>query len=605
MAKLDPGMGAALPRGVACGGVPPFDRHFFASDRVVSRIGTGALGAKAERLAAMQQILAAELPPGRWRGVELGIPRMVVLATDAYDAFLARNHLDETALAALCTLPDERIAHAFLHASLPADLVGDLRALAEHAHAPLAVRSSSLLEDSLRLPFAGVYQTKMIPNQDPDPGARFQALVEAVKLVYASTFFAAARGYRAAAGVPLSAEKMAVVVQEIVGRRHGDRFYPHLSAVARSYNYYPRPPATPDAGVADLALGLGKTIVEGGRCWSYSPRYPKAPAPFASAAALMHETQNRFWAVNMGPPPAYDPIAETEYLVEATLADAEYDDTLRDLVSSWDAAADRLRPGTGYDGPRVLDFAPLLLLNEYPLNDVVRALLAVCERVLGGAVEIELAATLPVAPGEGMRVGFLQVRPMATPGERVDVGAEEYAQGGLLLRSREAMGNGALDTVRDVVYVQPDRFEPRLTRDVATEVAALNRRLVAEGRPYLLIGFGRWGSSEPWLGPPVQWADVAGAAVIVEAATAGMNVEPSQGAHFFHNLVSLGVLYLTVREGRGDIDWAGLERQPAEGGQALLRHVRLPAPLRVRVDGRSRRGIVAWPEPGQGQGGAA
>ena len=574
------------------GQVPSFDRRFFRSAAVFSRIGGGGLGGKAEGLVRAHELLHAG-SLDRVDGIEVEIPRVVVLATDAFELFMARNRLAEIALSGES---DQRIAHAFQRADLPSELLGDLRAVAEEVHRPLAIRSSSRLEDALGRPFAGIYETKMIPNHQPDPMARFHRLAEAIKFVYASTFFRGARTYRRAVGVADGEESMAVMLQEIVGERHGDRFYPHVSAVARSYSYYPVGRAKPEDGVANLALGLGKTIVDGGVAWTYSPRHPRAPAPFASARQMMRETQSRFWAVNMGRPPAFDPTAETEYLTEGTLADAEYDGTLRYTASTYDADADRVRPGTGPDGPRVLTFAPLLELRDPPLNDVVAGLLEASAGALGTPVEIELAATLPTPRSPGARVGFVQVRGMVAPEERVEVAPEEMTGEGVLLASPRAMGNGTADDVRDVVYVRPEAFEARHTRGIAGEIDRWNARLLDEGRPYLLVGFGRWGSSDPWLGIPVTWSQVAGARVLVEATLPTMDVEPSQGSHFFHNLSSFGVLYFTVRhEGPGGVDWAWLDARPAVTESERLRHVRLDAPLSIRVDGRSGRGVVRRP----------
>ncbi|NIP83473.1 MAG: hypothetical protein GWM90_31295 [Gemmatimonadetes bacterium] len=572
--------------------VPRFDRRFFESDAVFSRIGEGGLGGKAEGLVRIRSALASRLG-GRVDGIEVGIPRVVVLATGAFDAFMKRNGLYDAALGGSS---DERLAHAFQTADLPSELLGDLRAVAEEVTRPLAVRSSSLLEDALERPFAGIYETKMIPNNQPDAAARFQRLVEAIKLVYASTFFRGARTYRRAAGIDDRDEKMAVMIQEIVGERHGDRFYPHLSAVCRSYSYYPIGRSKPEDGVVSLALGLGKTIVDGGLCWSYSPERPKAPRPFAGVQEMLQETQSRFWAVNMGRPPAYDPIAETEYLVEGDLADAEYDGTLRYLASTYDPASDRLRPGTGTDGPRVLDFAPLLQLRERPLNELVKALLETAEETLGREVEIELAMVLPPSRSAPARAGFVQVRPMMAPRETVELPADALRDERLLLSSERAMGNGVEDRIRDIVYVKPDDFEARHTPAIAAELERWNRELLAAGRPYLLLGFGRWGSSDPWLGIPVTWGQVAGARVIVEATLPAMDVEPSQGSHFFHNLSSSGVLYFTVRHDRGPgIDWDWLARREPVAETRWLRHVRTDASLEVRVDGRTGRGLVRLP----------
>jgi hypothetical protein len=373
--------------------VPRFERVFFESGEPFMRIGGGDYGGKAWGLVGARDGLDAQLDPDGFPHVKIEIPTTTVLTTEIFDAFMERNDLYETAFSGA---PDERIAHAFQRGDFPVEHVGDLRALVDQtAGRPLAVRSSSLLEDALAHPFAGIYETKMIPNNHADPSTRFKSIVEAIKFVYASTFFRAAANYVQATEKTLQDEKMAVVVQEVAGERFGDRFYPHLSGVCRSYNYYRAGAAKPEEGVVNLALGLGKTIVDGGVSWTYSPAHPKVRPPFASTGELMKNTQLRFWAVNLGKPPAYDPTKETEYLVEAGLEDADYDDALRFIASTYDPSRDRLSPGVGVKGPRVLDFAPCLDLELWPVNAVIKRLLEVFEREVGSAVEIEFAITFP------------------------------------------------------------------------------------------------------------------------------------------------------------------------------------------------------------------
>ncbi|HAH06455.1 MAG TPA: hypothetical protein DCM05_08005 [Elusimicrobia bacterium] len=571
---------------------PAFDRRFLDGVERFTCVGTGGIGGKASGLLGAHKLLKKSLGPSEFPGLRVEIPTLTVLATGVFDAFMERNALRKIALS---DLSDELIAEAFQKASFPAEFIGDLRALIEAVHQPLAVRSSSLLEDALSHPFAGVYATKMIPNNQPDADTRFKRLMEAVKFVYASTFFREAKDYIRATERRIEEEKMAVILQEVVGTRHDERFYPDLSGVARSYGFYRSGGAKPEDGVVNLALGLGKTIVDNGVCWAYCPAAPHAPPPFASASAQLSGTQSRFWAVNMGAPPAYDPSAETEYLVHAGLAEAEYDGTLRWTASTYDPESDRLSPGTGLQGPRALNFAPLLDLEEFPLNALLRRLLALCEEETGQKVEIEFAATFE--PGEA-RFGFLQVRPLALSHGFVDVAPEDLSGEGVLLASESALGNGELKDIRDVVFVKPDRFEAKHTRLIAGEVARMNDALVAEKRPYLLIGFGRWGSSDPGLGVPVGWGALCGAKAIVEATRPDMNVDLSQGSHFFHNISSFGVSYLCVRHDRGyAIDWPWLERQKTEAETEHVRHVRLGAPLRVKVDGRTGRGVIARESP--------
>ncbi|KPK00060.1 MAG: hypothetical protein AMS20_15420 [Gemmatimonas sp. SG8_28] len=573
--------------------VPAFDRRFFASSELCTAIGDGAVGGKARGLLLARDVLRKLEPDPAWE-IGVSIPRMIVVTTSVFDAFLDGNDLR---VIAASDAPDERIAHAFQRGSLPTGVLGDLRALVEDVHTPLAVRSSSLLEDAMHRPFAGVYATKMIPNDQPDADARFQRLVEAIKFVFASCFFRAAKRYRHAADRTNREEKMAVLIQEVVGRRYGSRYYPLLSGVAKSYNFYPSGAARPEDGVVNLALGLGKTIVDGGRCWIYSPTRPAAAPPYASARELLQQTQVRFWAVHMGSPPRFDPIAEEEFLIEGGLEDADYDGVLRYVASTYDPSADRLTPGTGRAGPRALDFAPILGLREIRLNDLLRCLLERCSGALAAPTEIEFALTIDPHEPPRAHLGFLQMRPMIVSDEVVDVPEEALHRPDVVVAAQRALGNGVDETVRDIVYVKPDGFESRHTRRIAAELAEHNDRLVADHCPYLLIGFGRWGSSDPWLGIPVEWGDIAGARVMVETTLPTMDVEASQGAHFFHNLSSFQVCYLTVHHAaEPGIDWSWLESLPAVQETTFVRHVRAPAPLLVKVDGRSGRGAV-WRSP--------
>jgi hypothetical protein len=582
----------ALPRAAD---VPRFDRRLFRGPESYSAIGSGALGGKAAGLLLAHEVLDGRPEWLRYPALEVGIPRLTVLATDLFDAFVERNRL----LDAVAGGTDDRpLATAFVRAELPEECVGDLWELAREARSPLAIRSSSLLEDALEHPFAGVYATKMIPNDQHRAEERFHKLAEAVKLVYASTYFAGSRAYRKAIGGESREEKMAVIVQEVVGRRHAQRFYPDLSGVARSYNFYPAGSARPHEGVVDLALGLGKTIVDGERCWPYSPAWPRARPPVASARELLDVTQTSFWAVRMGRPPVWDPTTEIEYLWRCSLEDAEHDGVLCRLASTWDAQGDRLRPGTASPGPRVVDFAPLLQFADVPLNEAVRGLLRLFSERLGTGVEIEFAATL--GGGEPSRLGFLQVRPMAAASEIVSLPENALEDAAVVVASERAMGNGESEPFRDVVYVRPEGFAARHTPAAAAEISTVNRRLVEARRPYLLVGFGRWGSCDPWLGIPVEWAQISGARAIVETEGEGLRAEMSQGAHFFHNLLSLQVPYLSVpSSGRARIDWDWLRGLPVAWDGERVRHATSPEPLRVLVDGRSGRGVVRR-DPGVG-----
>jgi hypothetical protein len=574
--------------------VPRFEGDFFGSGHGFTRIGRGALGGKATGLLRAREEILSRLDPEDHPYIEVEVPTTTILTTDLFDAFIERNHLEDFTTS---DLPDDRIANAFQKADLPAEFVGDLRALISCVHTPLAVRSSSLLEDDLEHPFAGVYGTKMIPNNEIEEDARFRRLVEAVKLVYATTFFAASKAYMRSIGCGLAEEKMAVIVQEVVGQRTGDRFYPCFSGVARSHNYYPTGHASPSDGVISLALGLGKTVVDGGLTWNFSPAYPAAPPPFNDIDQLLENTQTHFWAVNMGDPPPHDPIRETEYLVRPGLADAEADGALRYLVSTYTSESDRLNPGLEGRGPRALTFAPLLTSRLFGFNDLLKRLIEVSAEVLGTAVEIEFAVNLDRRDALPARVAFLQVRPMMVSGEKVEIAAEELTGDEVFLATENVLGNGATDGIRDVVFVRPEDFDPMATETIARDLEAINRELVDAALPYLLIGFGRWGTSDASFGVPVDWSQISGAKVIVEATLPNVQPELSQGSHFFHNLLSFRILYLTVEHDDAfEIDWKWLEGQPVIRSTEYVTHARLAAPLEVRVDGSSGRGVIVHNE---------
>ena len=578
------GQGRPLHKQVIMNDLEQFRRNFFDPKRRSTWIGEGSIGGKAQGLVFISDTLASDFPANLIPAMEVGIPAFTVIRTGVFDAFIDQNKLRKIAYS---SAPDDAIAHEFQRATLPAEILGDLRGIIDSTHTPLAIRSSSLLEDALHQPFAGVYITKMIPNSQPDPDERFRRLTEAIKLIYASTVFSSAKDTIRAAGKNPEDEKMALLVQEVVGTRFGERFYPHVSGVARSYHFYAMGRARPEHGVASLALGLGKTIVDGGNCWTYSPAFP-ALRPPVTTSELLKQTQARFWHINMGKPPEYDPIRETEYMVHAELSDAEADGTLSLLASTYDPQADRLSPGITRTGPRVLDFPGLLRLRDIPLNDVIRKLLEICQSAFRAPVEIEFAVTLNPA-----WFGFLQVRPMLVSTEEVEIGDEELAGEETLIASTSALGNGVSDLVCDIVYARPEVFDFKDTPRIAADLEKINRKLLTENRPYLLIGFGRWGSSDPWLGIPVNWGQISGARAIVETIQPGRPVDISQGSHFFHNLIGFQVFYFSVPESTSvPIRWSWLARQPAEQETAFVRHVRVAAPLRIRVDGRTRRGVI-------------
>jgi len=571
--------------------LPEFDRNFFEKDADFTSIGKGALGGKAAGLAFIKKILLEKIPSADFPEIEVNIPRLTILRTEVFDAFMERNGLWDIALS---DESDTLIAHAFQKAELPAEIVGQLRFLIKGVTQPLAVRSSSLLEDAKYEPFAGIYGTKMISNNDAEIGERFAKLIEAIKFIYASTFFRVAKEYSAATSNSIKNEKMAVIIQEVVGRRRYDRFYPQLSGVARSYNYYPSGRNKPEQGVINLALGLGKTIVDGEVCWSYSPAYPKSPPPYGDLTDLMKNSQTGFWAVNMGHITNYDPVNETEYMGKYSLEDADYDSSLDHIASTYMAASNKFNIGVGNDGPRILNFAPLLSLNQFKFNDFIKVMLKTCEEAYKCPVEIEFAATFHKdGELEKMKFGFLQVRPMVVSMESVTILPEEMEGENIIAASCRALGNG-MDEIANVVLVKPEFFNKKNTVKIAEELKEMNS-VFREGKTrYVLIGFGRWGSSDPWLGIPVEWAQISNARVIVESTIPEMNVDLSQGSHFFHNITSFGVKYLSLNyDGDYKINWDLLNSQDTIIDKQFIRHVRFKAPLKIKIDGRTGKGIIS------------
>ncbi len=566
-----------------------FDKSFFESREDFTLIGEGSPGGKASGLAFAHKILQEKINHDEFPDIVLNIPRMIVLRTQAFDWFMERNKLFEIAYS---DKSDDQIILAFLQSDLPTEILGDLRRLIENFHLPLAIRSSSMLEDAKFDPFAGIFATKMIPNNFPSTDDRFKKLTEAIKFVFASTFFKASKDYFKISSHTMEEEKMAVIIQEVVGQKHDDRFYPNFSGVARSFNFYPSGMAKPEQGVVNLALGLGKTIVDGGLVWSYSPAHPKSPALFGDPTDLLKNTQTNFWAVNMSPFTEYDPTKEAEFMIQANLSEADYDDTLKYIASTYDASSQRIVMGTGNPGPRVLNFSQLLWMNEFRFNDLMKKLLSVCQDALSNPVEIEFAATITNEPRK-LRFGFLQVRPMVVSDETIDLDEKELYGEGILLASDRVMGNGIIENIFDVVFVKPDMFDKKDTTKIAGEIDSINRELVKTNKKYLLIGFGRWGSSDPWLGIPVDWGQIAGVKVIVESTLFGINVDLSQGSHFFHNLTSFNVSYFSITyDSDFKIDWDWLNSQQIVQETNFVKHIKLTQPLTIKVDGRKSRGVI-------------
>jgi CheY-like chemotaxis protein len=582
------------------GTIIQFDGRYFDEESPFVKIGKGSIGGKARGLAFVNFLLSQTDLAGRVEGARITVPHTSVIATDVFDYFLEHNGLS-------AFLRQERsheeLETAFLKAELPGYVLEDLRTLVDRIHGPLAVRSSSLLEDSRSQPFAGVYKTYMLPNNDPDPARRLEQLARAVKLVYASTFSAEACSYLRFSTHLQDEEKMAVIVQHLVGRPRsgGGRYYPSFSGVVQSYNYYPVPPVSAEDGVAYVALGLGKTIMDGYRSLRFSPNHPHHLHQFSTTNDYLVNSQKEFLAVDLKAAAGelgYDREPSMGWL---GLEAAEADGTLAAVGSTYSAENDCVYDGVSRPGVRLVSFAPVLKNDLFPLPEVLRTIIAAGREAMGSHVELEFAVNLD-PDDEGLReFAILQMRPMISRWSSQKVRVDGLPAERILCESPRSLGNGYVGGVADVVYVKPETFDSARTVEIAAEIGRVNEALRREGRHCLLIGPGRWGSADPCLGIPVRWNQISESRVIVETTLEGFVIDPSYGTHFFHNVTSLGLGYLTVHgaHGGGTLRWDWLAAQPAAGETELLRHVRLPEPLDIRLDGSTGRGVILLPEAAQ------
>ena len=577
------------------GMIADFSHEEFDSRATFLRIGRGSLGGKARGLAFIDNILKNYLHPTYFPNVRIKIPRSIILCTEVFQQFMEMNNLLPQVIQ---NISDEEIVRLFQAARFPRNIEEDLRAVVLRNQHPLAIRSSSLLEDTLYQPFAGIYATVMVPNSNPDPYVRYQELEQAVKYVYASTYLRGAKNYIEATGHRLEEEQMAVIIQEIAGRRFKHHYYPHFSGVARSFNYYPFGDAKQADGIVNLAVGLGKTIVDGGVSAQFCPMFPTIMPQFATRKDYYANSQKKFYALNLESHPLEDKPSEDENLDLFDMKVGEEHGSIDYMASTFSTEDDTLYEGTFRKGLRVINFAPILQSEYIPLAKVLRLLMELCETAMNCPVEIEFAGVLGKNFDDISEFDFLQVRPMVKEEGSVEIDFERLRSEDLLLRSDSVLGNGVY-RLRDVVYVKPSSFESARTKEMANEIADINRRLVAEHRPYLLIGPGRWGSADPWLGIPVRFPGISGAHAIVETSLPNMLPDPSQGSHFFQNLTSFHIAYFTTRHYKSEdrIDWDWLDSLEVVEETGWIRHVRAAEELEIVVDGQSGSGVVFKQRP--------
>ena len=568
------------------GVVARFDPDTYNDTIWFARYGEGSLGGKARGLAFLNHILYQHRLYDKWEGVHLTVPRTLVLATDCFDRFILENGLQYVINS---DVSDAEILSEFVSSNLPQDVVEALRAFIHVVRTPLAVRSSSKLEDSYYQPFAGVYSTYMIPSVENED-QQLRLLSKAVKSVYASVYYAASKGYITATANVISEEKMAIVLQEICGAEDQGYFFPTLSGVARSVNYYPIGHEKADEGIAKVAYGLGKAVVDGEQVLRFSPAYPKHVLQTSTPELAMRDTQKVMYALNLQPEKFKTSVDDAVNLERTDIYDCSKFKSFGRVVSTYDYENQRMVDSPMANGPKAVTFAHILRYGTFPLADIVQTLLDICSSEMQGGVEIEYAAELSTGV-----FNALQVRPISSDSLRADVDWRTVDCSNALVQSESALGTGWLTGLKDVIYLKADTFDKMKTVEMAAELRTLNAQLRAEGRQYVLIGFGRWGSSIPTLGVPVVWSDISEAKALVECSLPDFRVDPSQGTHFFQNLTSFNAGYVNVdpysRPG-DSMDLSALDALPAVFESQWLRHVQLPDPLTVCIDGKAGRALI-------------
>lgn len=571
--------------------IADFTVYDFDPDTDFVKLGKGSLGGKARGLAFMSTLLrqTPELQQ-KYYEVTISVPKTFVISTEGFDSFVNENNLKELIT---CPCSDAWILELFIQSMFPEWLRQHLEIYLSLVKYPLAVRSSSLLEDAMFQSRAGIYNTYMLPNNNSNPRVRLNQLINAIKMVYASTFMEKPRTFAKSTMSRTEEEKMAVIIQQLTGTHQGDYFYPAISGVAQSYNYYPVAYMKPEEGIVHMALGLGKIVVEGGAALRFSPKYPQFLPHFSKVEDILKNSQQHFYALNTAYFPANFEPAEDATLVKVPIDEAEDHFSVKALSSTYVPEDNRIRDTTAIPGYRVLTFAPILKHGLFPLPSIISDLLELGRKGMGCPVEMEFAVNIYPDKDHKPEFSLLQVRPMAYSHQDSDVEIDAKDIQSALCYSNSALGNGKQTDIQDIVFVKRDAFDPAKTIEQAKEIDEINKILVRHERKYLLIGPGRWGSADRWLGIPVTWNDISGVGAMIEASFEQLKADPSQGSHFFNNITSLGISYLTVADNEKDfIRWDLLESLTPRDETRHLKHVTLEKPLTIKIDGKSSRGVI-------------
>lgn len=574
----------------AKGIIAEFDRHLYDEYVGFSRIGEGSIGGKARGLAFFNSFLNKNNFFNRFPNAQITIPHTVILSTEVFDEFMHENNLYPVATSGLS---DEEILNTFVLARLPERIYQDLGTIVLQVNNPIAIRSSSKLEDSFYQPFAGIYNTYMIPLV-PVKSIAVRMLETAIKCVYASVFFKASKAYALATTNLIDEEKMGIIIQEVCGKQYGDKFYPVISGVARSINFYPIAPEKANDGIATIAFGLGKLIAEGGTGLRFSPRYPEKIIQLSNPEMAIKSTQKYFYAMNMNADQFTASPDDKVNLLRLDIADASNDGCIDLVTSVYDYENNMIREGTDYPGRKIVTFSNVLSHNTFPLAEILDNLLQLGEQAMNNPVEIEFAVDTDKSGKKLSLFSLLQIRPIVVNERSIHSRIDKVIPDEVIVYSEKALGNGSYNNISDIIYVKPETFKTSDTQQIAAELEMLNQDFLNNQCQYVLIGPGRWGSSDSWLGIPVKWANISAARIIVESGLENFRVDPSQGTHFFHNLTTFGVGYLTInpyiRDGIYNIDF--LNSQPAKTETHYLRHVHFPHPFKIEIDGKSNKAVI-------------
>jgi len=575
------------------GVITDFSQQNFEIDSSFTRLRGDSLGGKGRGISFMRALLARSNLEEKYKNIKITIPNTVVIGTLEFDRFISDNNLirilDEE------DITDGEIAEAFLKGKICDELKEDLNKILQHFKSPLAIRSSSLLEDSQNHPFAGLYSTYMLPNNHEDDAVRLEQLCQAIKLVYASVFFKDARVYIESTAAKAEEEKMAAIIQEIIGKDYEGRFYPTFSGVAQSYNFYPVSHQSAEDGIVSVAAGLGKSVVGGERVLRFSPRYPGIIPEFSTPSDVLENSQRSLYVLDTSNKNFELSRDEDTNLKKLKIDDIKEDGTLDFIASTYDRIDGVIRDGLSDEDIPLITFSGILKYDVFPLASILKDILDIGKNGMGCAVEVEFAVVLSEENKEPPTFALLQIRPFVLSHEFSEIIWDENVDSkNIFIQSSKALGNEVMDNIQDIVYVSHEDFDSSKTVEIAEEVGRINKDLVKTSTPYILIGPGRWGTQDRWLGMPVRWRQISGVKVMVETALEDFNILPSQGTHFFQNIISRGIGYINIPFDSEDclIDWKWLKNQEVKKELKFVKHVRLSAPLTIKIDGRSGRAMI-------------